>query len=156
MPAGFNWLQTLDVKNTQLTMADVNSLLKTFPVSHLKVLDMSYNILTCCVQVLVSTLRECKALEELYLVSIGMTAADVSSLIMGLGDSALHHLKTLNLSGNVLTDCIGALLNGSVLPNLSSLYIAEAQLSTNDMKSLFARMSTGKLPGCDIFGPSHK
>ena len=89
-----------------------------------------------------------RQLEKLSLVDTKLRKVDLKSISSAVANGKLPLLNSLDLSGNVLTDCIRDLLgssNQSRVLCLKHLYLSNAKLSKNDLDSIAVAVQCDKL-----------
>ena len=141
-------LDELNLSCTRLSKADVKGLseaLTNNKLPKLTHLDLSGNTLTGCLPELLRSVSE--HLVHLNLSHARLKNIDVKGLCHTTKDKKFTQLQFLNLSGNTLTDCLKEFFEfHHGFPSLEKLYLANTELSTYDVQSLFAALSIGKLP----------
>ena len=147
--SGFGTLTNLELQKCELSCADVQGLaraIKDQKLPRLVELDLSGNKLKDCIEVLVGKTDHSKfsSLKTLYLQSTQLARADMRAL--GQVNKTYPNLRNLNLSYNVLTDCVGDLLrNTEGFPSISVICATETGLSSADINSFSEAVKTGKL-----------
>ena len=145
-------LKRLILKRTGLSQNDVVQLFQA--ISHnrfrdLMALNVSGNTLEGCFHHLVKgSGLGLQSLEVFNLKNTSLGDSDISGLVTLIKLDQLPNLKTLILTGEVLTDVIADILSESshpVFTNLETLRIQDAQLSGNDVKSLTTAVKDGRL-----------
>ena len=136
-------LEYLWLDNTSLSNNDIKSLSEA--VQHgtlpkLNQLDLSNNILANYIHTVLGP-----SLEDLQLNTTELTKDDIKSLCTAVRQGRLPKLKRLDVSGNILTNCLDTLMNADDL-SLGLLEISNAKLSKGDVKSLSTAVRGGRLP----------
>ena len=85
-------------------------------------------------------------LETLRLTHTKLNICDVTHLFNAIAGKTFPKLKTLQLDGNVLTDCISILQEYCELPPLEKLDLTTTKLSRKDIKALSGLAEQGRLP----------
>ena len=146
-------LKRLILKRTSLSETDVVQLFQAisnnkFP--DLMELNLSGNILEGSFHHLVKgSGLGLQSLEVFNLKNTRLGDSDISGLVTLIKLQQIPNLKTLILSGEILTEVIVDTLGDSSQPvftNLETLRIPDAQLSGSDVKSLTDAVKVGRLP----------
>ena len=150
----FENLKTIDVSNTGLSTADVKSLFiglrdRKFP--KLKELYFLPAPLTDCLGVILETVDHpaFPFSGKLLLKNSSVNKEDIKSIHKAFLDGELQNLWMIDLSDNVLTDCMIDLLGEGDFPIFSSLKMLNlnnSQLGPADVKCLFTALRSGKFP----------
>ena len=150
----FEALETIDLSNTELSTTDVKCLFTAlhygkFP--KLKSFQFLPAPLTDCLSVMLQGANH-PAFPfkwHLMLQKSCLSRNDIRSLGKALREGKLPDLREINLSGNMLTDCITELLDKtdhSTFEALETIDLSDTELSTTDVKCLFTALHNGKFP----------
>ena len=160
---GFQSIDTLDLNNTKLNATDLKSLSQAVTegkLSSLENLILSDNVLAGFMGQLLSS--NLLSLVELKLKNAELGGDDITDISKAVREGKLPNLETLQLSGNILTNHLGKLLDADY-PSLKQLKINETELNKTDLEYLAEAISEGKLPKLccfnqpdDIFEESKK
>ena len=88
-------------------------------------------------------------MQNLDLSDANLSKADISSLSQAIACGRLSQLKILELSGNVLTDCMANLFGTNDYPKFASLQeldLSETSLNNDDLLRVSAAVKHGQLP----------
>ncbi len=146
--SGFPYLEELDLQGTRLSADDVQRLGKAVnggKLPELKRLWLTDNTLTGCLRHLFGG-PDCQGfsgLEDLNLQNTALNQDDLQSLNKA---ELFPNLALLFLGHNRLTGCVKDLFRGPGFLNLSVLDLDETELNLEDVESLTAAVTAGKLP----------
>ena len=152
---GFQSLRQLNIKNVQLSPADVRCLLTVvLDGSMPELTDMKFipTTLTGCLgQLLSASEHDTFPFKgHLRVYKSGLNTEDMKSISsIAPKDKNLHCLRRLHLSENKLTDCLGDLMGKPDDPGfeyLRKLTLKNARLSHADLTNLSLAFRSGKLP----------
>ena len=152
---GYHSLQTLNIKNVQLSPADVRCLLTAVldgEMPNLTDLQFIPTTLTGCLHQLLnaSDHKTFPFKKDMRVYKSGLNKEDMKSISsIASRDNKLQFLRRLHLSENTLTDCLGDLLGKPADPGfqyLRKLTLKNAKLSHADLTNLSLAFRSGKLP----------
>ena len=155
---GFRQLKELRMVEAKLSTVDLKSISSAVTNGKLPLLtslDLSSNVLTDCMIDLLGDSNQPRflCLKHLNLSNAKLSKNDLGSLAVAVRCDKLPKVKILDLSSNVLTDCMIDLLGDSNQPRLlclKHLDLSNAKLSKNDLGSLAVAVRCDKLPKVKI------
>ena len=128
-------LNKLSISNASPSANDINILCKAARegrLPKLTSLDLSQNVLTNYVCELLCV--DFPSLEYLEVDNTELCKVDIKSLSAAVREGRLQNIESVNLSGNILMDCMKHLLeHDHGLPQLEFLFINNTQLSRDDL-----------------------
>ena len=147
-------LVKLRVNNAKLRKNDIRCLgqaVSEGKLPRLEYLDLSDNILTACLEELLSPTPSHQFLRTLMLNNAQLSSVDLdlNSLSEAAHKGRLANLTDLYLSCNVLTNCMKILLDDVTEKKFSllqKLYIENTQLNSDDLVFLSDALKFGALP----------
>ena len=145
-------LQELYLQDTRLSADDMKSLSMITRGSKLKLLNISNNCLTDCIEALLSE-SDFPELGQLEMRNGQLCKTDITSLSKAVHQKKLLKLKALDVTGNLLTDCMAELVGERSHPGfpcLKEVVLKQCGLNGNDLNSLGCAVSEGKIPSLEL------
>ena len=147
-------LKKLDVQYTALSKKDLRHLLFiVHNLPELRVLNLSGNTLKgCFARFILDPYQGLPHLEELHLESTKVNKRDLQCISKITQSNKLPKLKILDLSHNILTECLSSFLQDPHpgLPELKEINLCDTSLSKKDLQELFHITQSGKLPKLQV------
>ena len=94
-------------------------------------------------------------LEEMHMKESKLGKVDLQNICSAVNNDKLPLLGSLDLSGNVLTDCLSDLVGGSRFLSLTHLNLSNTKLSKEDMDCFAAAVKYFRLPIIESVDLSH-
>ena len=147
-------LKKLDVQYTALSKKDLRHLLFiVHNLPELRVLNLSGNTLKgCLARFILDHYQGLPHLEELHMESTKVNKRDLQCISKITQSNKLPKLKILDLSHNILTECLSSFLQDPHpgLPELKEINLCDTSLSKKDLQELFHITQRGKLPKLQV------
>ena len=150
----FRTVESIDLSNTGLNTTDVKHLFTTLQDGRFQALRELQFLpvpLTNCLSIILKVadhpafpFSRHMMLQKSYLIK-----EDIKNIGKSLHDGKLRYLREIDLSENVLTDCMTDLLGENVHPRFTALQVLKVtncQLGPADVKCLFDTLQSGKFP----------